>query len=247
MNSSGWKSFLRDPQLPSVWTHTKNSQPNLRHLFSIPLSYHRSTSLLSQSDLFSVFSSPFYPSVHPTNPPSIPVSLIPSLSVWVGPSVLLIKSNEVIYHKLPFSQRCSINHSQSKRLFHFLPLSAARTMTRLEFCDRESVAPLHKKAACFEWLFCVWHQRDPYSPLWWDALTSTQSQRLETDSYCKWASLVSEDIVNMSVRWFLLPRRNLIRLHIYKINFHYVTSWLRPSRGGFMLSQYTSWFCPGSV
>lgn len=48
--------------------------------------------------------------------------------------------------------------------------------------------------------FCLWHQRDPYSPLWWDALTSTHSQRLETDSYCKWASLVSEDIVSMSVR-----------------------------------------------
>lgn len=104
MTSSGWKSFLRDPQLTPVRTHTKNSHSNLRHLFSIPLFSHRSISRLSRSDPFSVFSSPFYPSIHPTNPPSIPPSLIPCLSVCVWPSVLLIKSNEVIYQELPFSE-----------------------------------------------------------------------------------------------------------------------------------------------
>lgn len=131
LNPTGWKSFLRDPELTPVRTHTKNSHPNLRHLFSIPRFSHHSTSLLSQSYPFSVFSSPFYPSIHPTNPPSIPLTLIPSLSVWVGPSVGLIKCNEVIYQGLLFSQHCSINHSRQKKPFLFLPRSAAWTMTRL--------------------------------------------------------------------------------------------------------------------
>lgn len=112
LNSAGWKSFCQDPELTPVLTHTENSHPNLRHLFSIPLFSHHSTFPLSRPDPFSVFSSPFYPSIRPTNPPSILLTLIPSLSVWVGPSVGLIKSNEVIYQGLLFSQHCGINHSQ---------------------------------------------------------------------------------------------------------------------------------------
>ena len=103
-----------------------------------------------------------------------------------------------------------------------LSLSLSLSLALIVWLRKCSITPW--KTVCLKWPLSPADTRGtPYSLLWWDVHTHThtQSKRLKTDTYCKWASLVSEDVVNMSVGWFPLPRGNLIHLHIYKINFYY--------------------------
>lgn len=101
------RALLSDHILTSQHTKTSrfftrhHSHPNLWHLFSI---HPRSTSLFSWAEpLFCVFVTFFILQSH-----SLPFWLP---SVCVGSLVLLIKSNEVIYQGLLFSQHRNINHS----------------------------------------------------------------------------------------------------------------------------------------